>query len=315
MPDHAPQTATATRLYAAARYHAQTALDLAQAPADEHSALDVATRAGSVVELLAKTLLVHHDERLVAHRDAHHHLLDAVLHRAGKPKPSAFKPNRQTVDARVAVTLVQRLGPDIDRHGRAASLVLDARNDAVHMAIHRDPAALEVVLARMSDFADAVLAALELDPYEFWGEHTTSVRKRVHQHRAEVLLGARAAVAAARRKFEDLRDEIGPEAWAAVLPTLQQRGPQDAGDLDAELECPACTNVAHVTWSTEVEIDVYHGETIYYPYYVLDGLQCPVCTLRLDADQVDSLQLEHMPNIDEVAAADQERDLEHFYES
>ncbi|WP_419708007.1 hypothetical protein [Promicromonospora sp. NFX87] len=315
MPDLAPQSATAARLYAAARYHARAALDLAQAPWDAHKALDIATRAGSVVELLAKALLVHHDERLVTYRDAHQHLLDIVLHKAGKPAPSAFRPNKQTVDARVAVELVQRLGPDIDRHGRVAKNVLSARNDAVHMAVPRDRADLEVMITQMSDFANAILMALKLEVHDFWGGHTSAVRQRVDEHHAEVLLDARAAVAAAQRAYEDLRSSIGPEAWPAVLLALQQRVPQyTASELSAEVACPACTNPANISWSTEVEVDVDHGETIYYPYYVLDGLLCPVCSLHLNSDQVESLELEDMPDLGEIASAYEERESERLYE-
>lgn len=315
MTESTAPPATTARLYVAARYHARAALDLAQAPWDEHRALDIATRAGSVVELLAKTLLAQHDERLITQRDAHQHLLDAVLQRSGRPPTTAFKPSmKQTVDARVAVELVQRLGPDIERHGRAAKdIVLRARNDAVHMALPRDRSALEMVLTRMSDFADAVLTALDLETQDFWGSHTPAVRRRVDEHRAEVLLGARALMDTARRRYEDLRTGIGEEAWANVLRALQERK-QDVGELDAELACPACENTATVAWSSDVEIDVDHGEAIYYASYALEGLWCPVCSLHLGADQVESLQLENMPDVGEIAAAQEEMLSERAYE-
>lgn len=316
MTNQALQTTPSSRLYSAASYHARSALDLAKAPWHEHSALDIATHAGAVIEMLAKTLLLSHDHRLIAKNHAHHHLLDAVLRATGQPLPEFRGSGAATVDAAVAVELVQRLDLDISRHARSAiKVVLAARNDAVHMAIPRDPKALEAVLAAMSDFADSILKVLSLAPQAFWGTHTGAVRSRADAHHAEVLLSARDAIAAAKREYDQLHSTIGAESWDKVLAVLQQRGAQESGDIDAGVTCPACGNGAGVTWSIEADAEPGDdGESVYSAYYVLEGLYCPACSLRLDADQVESLELKDMPDEHDIAQTAAERDFGSYYE-
>jgi hypothetical protein len=105
------------RLYAAARYHAQTALELQDRPWSDHAALDVATHAGSVVELLSKALLLTQDERLIADPSTvHQHLMDAIVERpSGRAAEGKKSVRKQTVAASVAVKLVSPDTRGVDR--------------------------------------------------------------------------------------------------------------------------------------------------------------------------------------------------------
>lgn len=260
-------------------------------------------RAGAVVELLAKALLSACDERLIAKGDAvHDHLLDLALAARGKNAATSTRREArsvQTVDARVAVGLAARLDDEVSKHMNGAQAVLKARNDAVHLAIPKGPEALSDVVDEMSAFASAAVGALGYRTTDFWGDLADSVDLRARQRRRIMLERVMARIASARAAYEQVLGRIPHDARAAVIAILQERA--EHGALDAPVACPACGQEALVRWDADVDIEYDHGEVLYHSQFLLTGLHCPVCDLRLDGDEIEALKLE-LPDVDELAA-------------
>lgn len=297
------------RLYAAARYHARAALELQDQPWNEHAALDVANRAGATIELLSKALLLTHDERLIADPSTvHQHLMDAIVERPdGRASEGKKAVRKQTVAASVAVELVRRLDSSIDARADGAKKVIAARNDAVHLAVALHQRPLTDVVVAMTAFAGAVIDALNQSRADFWGTHAGDVAQRISDFEAETSVAAKAAVDAARRKYEGRQKSFSdPETWAKVLALLVARELPITSELKASVDCPACWHTATVGWDIEGEAEDDHGELTYYAYTILDGLWCPVCELQLDGEQLEALDLEDMPDVSDVMEADAE---------
>ena len=301
-----PAQDDANRLYATARHHAQAAFRGALEPWTAHGAVDVAAHAGSVVELLAKALLITRDPRLISKgASSQHHLLDLILQARGeRPITPVAAPIRPTVDASIAVDLVRRLDSRIAAVDGAARQALNVRNTAVHMAIPPDEELLQTVVTGTVAFADAAIAVLGHDPTDFWGEYAERATGRVRARERLVAAEAERLVEAARAGYMQFRRGLAPDAWEQVVSVLARRPP--SADLTAELRCPACGHEASVLWSAEVDFDYSDGESVAYGHWALDGLHCPVCALELDGEQLEALQLPGMPDAHEVAAYDSE---------
>jgi len=291
--------ATCDRLFAAARYHAARAQALAAAGWNEHAALDAATCAGTVVELLSKAVLVRRDLRLIAKgEEVHHHLLDLIVganeQRPGRPA------SRGSIDAQVALALAGRLELRLGDHLAGVQKVLHARNEAVHMAVALpSQAALQTLVAQMAGFATSAVEALGHSSSEFWGEHAGAVSLGIAEQARTVRQRAIAEVAAAKLAYDRVLGALDETARTQVVSLLQPRAEHD--DLDAEVECPACGHVAQVLWSAEADGEWDHGEVVYSSYFLLTGLHCPVCGLRLDGEEVEALELD-LPDPYDVAA-------------
>lgn len=292
------------RLYSAARFHAHAAMSLADGDVSEHASLDLATRCGSVVELLAKAFLATCDVRLLSKSEAHHHLLDLLLQARGKtlPTPPAAASSKPTVDATVAVRLAARADQRLTDTTARADRILRARNSAVHMAIAPNVGQLSALLDDMAVVATSMIAVLSKSPADFWADHHPAALARVEQSTAEIRTAAERKVDKAKEALGRLHRQIGDEVWAGVLAALRQR-PARTGDLEDTMPCPACAEDAQVSWSAEVDGDWSDGEIVMYSYWALDGLACPVCGLELDGEELEALDLDDVPDPTEAAEA------------
>lgn len=301
-----PAQDDANRLYDAARHHARAAFRGSLEPWTAHGAADAATHAGSMVELLAKAILTTRDPRLLAKGvSAQQHLLDLVLQARGEqPITPAAALVRPTVDAGIAVDLVRRLDGRLAAVEGAARRVLSVRNTAVHMAIPPDEELLQTVVTSTVAFAKAAIAVLGHDPAAFWGEYAEGATGLVRAREQLVAAEAERLVEAARTGYLQFRRGLAVEAWEQVVSVLARRTP--GADLAATVRCPACEHEARVAWSAEVDFDYSDGESTVYGYWELEGLHCPVCALELDGEQLKALRLADMPDVNEVAANEQE---------
>lgn len=285
--DRRPASAELTdRLYAAAQHHALRAQRLSAGVAGEHDRLDAAACAGGAVELLSKAVLVQRDPRLIARGEAvHHHLLDAIL------GLSRDRPTGSTVDAGLALGLAVRVDASLGEWATAARKVLEARNNAIHAALAPSAAALQELLAEMAGFVTAAAATLGHTSADFWGESSAAVDVAVAQHSVSTKARALEDVDMAKSAYERLVGRLDEAARTTIIGLLQGRA-STRDDLDAEVDCPACGNVAQVAWSAEADGEWDDGEVVYYGYFLLSGLQCPVCGLELDGEAVEALGLD-----------------------
>lgn len=299
------------RLCAAAQHHARDAMRLFSGEWAVHSSLDFAYRAGSVVELLSKMVLARRDERLLP-KAAHEYLLDQVL---GASARQARKQNGPTLDANVAAMLAGRVSVDIASHVVGAQQVLKVRNAAVHMAVPPDVSELRRTVTSMVVFVAAVLGAERIDERTFWGDHYDEAAGITRRHLAQVSSTAQDRVNKARQKHQQALASLPADAKDEVVKLLQARsGVGELADELAPFECPACGNEAQTMFDYDVDVEDDHGEPVYSSGYVLTGLACPVCDLRLDGEEVDALDLKDVPTSADVAEGVAERDFDDRYE-
>jgi hypothetical protein len=290
------------RLYDAARFHAHASMSLGDADLGEHASLDLATRCGSVVELLAKTVLATHDLRLLTKNDAHHHLLDLALKARGRTPAVAVATSLKTsVDASVAVRLAARVDQRLTDTAARAERVLRARNAAVHMAVPPTAAQCSALLDDMAVVATSTVAVLGRTPADFWAHHLAAATARVARSTTKVRAIAEGKITKAEDAFRRLRAQVGDHAWGGVLTALRRR-PARPGDLVDSMPCPACSDDAQVNWTAEADGDWSDGEIVMYGYWALDGLSCPVCGLEMDGEELEALDLPDVPDPSDAAA-------------
>lgn len=285
------------RLYSAAQHHARKAQDLAQRD-DAHDRRDAALHAGCAIELIAKAVLVSFDSRLIAPaQDLHHVLLDVVVEGRGAtptgPRPGTQR--RKTIDAGLAVALTGRLHEELRAHEAAATTALAARNAAAHMAIC-DTEALREVLDGMAAYVEAALRVLRRTSQDFWGVLAAEMQERATARERTVKEAAELKVSEAADLYHRMVDGLDEERRASLLQTLSRREP-DYGFSDDfwTLDCPACGyQDARLAWVADydVERDSQGGYDAVSGGLALLGLQCPVCQLELDADEVNALGID-----------------------
>lgn len=291
------------RLYDAARFHAHAAMSLGGAELGAHESLDLATRCGSVVELLAKAVLATCDVRLLTKHDAHQHLLDFALKARGQTPAVAAATNLNTsVDASVAVRLAARVDQRLTDSTARADRVLRARNAAVHMALPPTASQCSALLDDMAVVATSTVAVLWRTPADFWAEHQAAATARVARSTTQVRMVAEGKITKARDTLRRLRAQVGDHAWEGVLTVLRRR-PARPSDLEDSMPCPACSDDAQVTWTAEADGDWSDGETVMYGYWALDGLSCPACGLELNGEELEALELPDLPDPGGAAAA------------
>jgi uncharacterized protein YjbJ (UPF0337 family) len=288
-----PDTTLGTQLYAASRYHARRARALAETT-DAFERIDAAAHAGSAVELIAKALLADLDVRLLPDRDQHHALLDAVAVLARRVEPVVARrlSLKTTVGARVAVELAARLVPGCRQHESAAHRVAKVRNGAVHMA--QSPSAEELgdVIEAMQDFTDAAARQLRGSSRDYWGVFFDDVQQQRKASKEALLAHAREKVAQAKSRFDEMVGRLSAELRAPVLAELQTREGL-TGDETDEVACPACEQAATAAWDWDADAEPDgDGDYTLTAFLALVGLGCPVCGLRLDANEVDALGIE-----------------------
>ncbi|MFC7876882.1 hypothetical protein [Isoptericola sp. NPDC057391] len=290
------------RLYDAARFHAHAAMSLGGTGLSEHASLDLATRCGSVVELLAKAVLAACDARLLTKNDAHHHLLDLALNARGQsPAVAAATKLKTSVDASIAVRVAARIDQRLIDTTARADRVLRARNAAVHMAIPLTATQCTALLDDMAVVASSTVAVLRRTPADFWADHLSAATARVATSTTKVRAVAEGKVAKAGDAFRRLRAQVGDQAWDGVLTVLRRR-PAHASDVEASMQCPACLDDAQVSWTAEADADWSDGEIVMYGYWALDGLSCPVCGLELDGEELEAIDLPDLPDPGDAAA-------------
>lgn len=284
-----PDRALGTRLYAASQHHARKARELVDSP-DEHDRLDAVVHAGAALELIAKALLAEIDRCLLPDR-VHHALLDAVAAERDGLAPGPV-PAKNTVGGVLAVELVARLVPGCRTAEQRAKAVLSARNAAIHVAMAPTPQDLAKYVSDMEDFVDPVATYLRGSSHDYWGFYFDEVNRARAAREEAMLARARAAVAEARTRYDHAIAPLPTDLRERVLEELRTRASIVGEEMD-EIDCPACGELATTAWEWDIDGEVGDlGETINYLYLGLLGMGCPVCGLRLDADEMAALGLE-----------------------
>lgn len=286
---------TADDLLPAVRHHALAAREKCQS-IDRNVRLDAAIHTGVAVELAAKAVLIALDVRLVCAGNASAHaFLEAAVRRAGGASVSehTYKAG-QTISALLAIELAERLHPDLREHKSAAVAAGRARNGAAHLA-SLDEGGLSSTVTGMESYVRAATKALGLDLADFLGADEAPWELRIAEREDAIARSARTKIEAARNRFEKFVETVGQDKISELTAFLAGSAREPTGDESVTIDCPACDyEKAVLSWDAEVDVE-WDGTV--YGGMVLIGLDCPRCRLELDAEELETtdMDIEYVP--------------------
>lgn len=251
--------------------------------------LDAATDAGGAVELLAKACVALVEPALLAKGGNGLAPAVSVLHLRGHDRvlESVKETRLVTLDAAVALGVAVDLFPKLRTVSAGARTALEARNDALHMGI-ADPDVVDAAVAGMAKFVGVALPLLGLRSEEFWGDDELSAAGDAVDTRAgHVAEVAEAKIELAGKRYARLLLPLGDVEAAKVIAALQSAQQERlAGRAGFPERCPACENFGWVDVGADFDVEHDDGGWNYYQTdQWVDGFECPVCHLKLDAEE------------------------------
>ncbi|MBB5475090.1 hypothetical protein HNR08_003826 [Cellulomonas hominis] len=277
----------------AASHHGRAAIR-AVTSKDEFVLLDGAFHVGAAVELAAKAAVAETEPMLLSSAgNTKGEMVDTLARfRPGvnvAPVPGGQRRRLRTIDASVAVAVVARLYPKCNV---SVELPLDVRNDAVHLAVV-DPDRLTEAVRAMVVYVTLVVEAIELPPALFWRDEANEALSLQTQRVRRLLKLAKRRVVLAKQAFELRLDAIEqPEGRDALVRQLERLRP--AFDETVEHPCPACGYSAALGWTSDVDVerDPDGGYYVAFAGLSFEGLECPVCDLKLNAEETEALGID-----------------------
>ena len=230
--------------------------------------MEAAIHAGVAVELMAKAVIASHDP--------------SQVFEDGKPGSA------RTIGASKAVRRAAALVVEMARYLNQAIRTLDARNASAHAA-ELDDGELSAHILEGTQFILVAAEALTISPRRFLGpELHQQVLAEIAGHTTALRVASEKLVAAANLEYRRLTSLVSPGKLAEVL-RARDHGPQH-GDVDTQVECPACSNLCWAYWRVDVDVE-YEGPDDYQvePVLAFLGIDCPFCYLQLSASQCDSI--------------------------
>lgn len=295
-----------------ARYHAREAVRLFVSDELE-SLLQAAASTGSAVELLSKAYIASVDPILLAERGDR----DSLLLLTGRSSYSdILATDIRSLGASDALKLAKYLKKDLPWNAQE-QLALKARNAALHMALV-DRRELHNATVSMAKIVDSLLAVLELNRNDFWGEAAigvvTELFDEAKTETSRVVAGKRAV---ATRYLASLVSGLDASARAVVLASLSGRHISST-DHEEPQECPVCHQQGWLLCGVDrgpVEYDYDEDgppsawvERTAYPF----GFECAVCRLELEGDELQELdfpaEIELEPDTEPFETYDYEPD-------
>jgi hypothetical protein len=185
----------------------------------------------------------------------------------------------RTVNLQNAISRLKDLGVDLPRNHLAT--LNDGRNDGVHFAKGSWDEARTVAFLELTD---ALLLDLGESRVGYWGSgHIAIVQKLLGASRSRLANEARLRIDACRDRMESL-----PQVQRQAL--VRNAGGADPLDGQAPYDCPACTGPAVAVGHYGAGGD-WRGEDR-DPVFSVEKIGCPVCGLRLGANEMRELSLE-----------------------
>ncbi len=261
--------------------------------------------AGTALEHLSKSLLASlHGSLIASLKD-----FDSLLHLSGLSKHAGTKPSEmRTITLLEALERAGQIVPELGNLKTSLRPLVDGRNGVAHAALV-DPDAAEHVAAPFLRACDLLLAAMERERAEFWGDLLEVVDAREAASAEAAKIRALERLAAARAAFEVRYGSLSASGRDALLLAI-------AGSYAPEkyeqtlLDCPACATRALVegTINVDWEPDWDHadGESYIvgaYPEVTIfpQRLECRACGLRLEGEaELAAAQVPHSWNLENV---------------
>lgn len=255
--------------------------------AEEIDLLHAATSVGMASELLLKLFIGKTSLELLADKGHTDSLLMLAAHPSVANRPvSAFR----SIAAGQALTLAKRMGLAVPGPaGEFSPFVV--RNSAAHLAMI-DTEELAEAVERHAALAGAIFDHLNIDPKSFWGEdHWPTVEQLIVAKVDRDWARYTAKVAAAKGRFVELSERLGPSTLAALRAVSKPRTSISFGigtDESIDFACPACGSTGQIIYLLEdeglvqFESDGAHWiEQTAVPMF----FECPICELELGDDE------------------------------
>jgi hypothetical protein len=244
-----------------------------------------AVDAAVAIELLTKAALSKRHPALIAASD-----FDSLLHACDQ---SAFsgRPRHlmKTITGLEGLRRAGQLLPDLRATGRDLEPLFDSRNAAIHLG---DPVLASDAYVPFLRAMGVLLDDLDLDPSDFWGDFAALVEATVREHVAEAEVRLEAALVAARREFARRYAGLEESEQRVVIKSIE------ATYLPTQYEeetcvCPACGHEALLQGETETEwVMEEDGDASFLAHFVGYILNCRVCGLEIDGDELERAEVE-----------------------
>jgi hypothetical protein len=217
---------------------------------------------------------------------------DSLLHLSGmgnRAHAPDFVRAVRTIGVDEAMRRIARITDGYQEPGTYVSLLLQARNGIVHAGygVRQED---EAVLGDVARYFAPILASVEKDAAEFWGDGYGLVEQHA-QRRLNLLEAAyERALRAARDRFALRVRDMTQQAIGAFLAAVEPTGPT-ANFAAFPATCPACEHTGLLTGESEPDWapdwDDADGQNYVAGMYVesitlrASRFECPACNLTL----------------------------------
>lgn len=278
-------------LYASAQRFAQRAMeDLTNDRSD-----DFFLNAGTALEHLLKTLLVHHHPLLLVGATRGSLDIEGMAWALGDPKVP-FPSDGVTVSCTEALRRVRRLVPSL----AAVDLrrLIEARNGVAHVG-RSDRELAEAGLSGLYSAVALISPHLGRDPDTLWGNFAVTARVRATAAHDKLQVAVADRLGAAMERFE-LRLKREGNEWLRLIG--ESMASLERSDTQRLSTCPACGSSAISYGTTQREQDaivdvdedgVYSSSGyIEWDVFSITSLRCFVCGLHLNDKELAVLGVE-----------------------
>jgi hypothetical protein len=277
-------------LVASSTFFAQSAVSSYAVESWELFHLHLAT----AVEQLIKAVLARANPAFIADPKAD---FDSLLHLSGlgerAKNPDGMQAIR-TITVTDALVRIQRVAVDYQPPGRRIAVLLQVRNNIVHLGRH-SKAEGESILGEVAEYVSPLLASLGVSLGDYWGASAALVADHAKRRLDALEATYQRRLQAAKERFERRIAAMDEAGRAAFIAAVAPRPPGDEFD-SAVATCPACGHPGLVTGAAEPEwepdFDVADGEGYIAGVYVKsidispDSFECQACGLSLDASLI-----------------------------
>jgi hypothetical protein len=242
--------------------------------------------AGTALEHLSKSLLASLHGSLIASPND----FDSLLHLTDLSKHAGTPPAQmRTITLTMALERAGKIVPELANLKTSLQPLVDGRNGVVHAAIV-DPAAAERVVVPYLRACDLLLAGMDRDRAEFWGDLLEVVDAREAASAEAATIRALDKLAAARAAFKVRYDSLNSDVRAALLGAIAASYAPEKYEQTL-LDCPVCSTPALVEGTISVDwqpdFDYDDGEMYVagaYPEVTIfpQRFECRACGLSLE---------------------------------
>ncbi|MFF2409771.1 hypothetical protein [Streptomyces sp. NPDC058092] len=224
---------------------------------------------------------------------------DSLLHATGHGSRATAASQIKTLGVVVAYGRCRKLLPKqlkLDE-GKFASGLANARNGVAHLGQH-DSDQAQNAISICFQVVDPLLAALDVDPADFWGRYEPLHDRMVAERADELEIALAIKITKAQTDFATRFGSLLEPERLMLLQAISLSSTAGYHEDSAEkTQCPACSQSGWLTGRLDVEWaddnEEIDAEDSTEPVLVLhpDEFFCPFCGLSLQTDELETAKL------------------------